>query len=153
MPGERSAPALAGAAVVDASVVVEYLVALTLTDHANALFRAVADHELELWAPDLMYPESVSALRRLVRLRSITAAAAEQACDHLLQLPLLVTGTRDLMKRAWALRESLTPYDACYAALAEAIGAPLVTADRKLARSLASLRAAVLYLGDLPQTA
>ena len=38
-----------------------------------------------------------------------------------------------LLPRIWALRHNLTAYDAAYVALAEATGAPLVTADRKLA--------------------
>jgi predicted nucleic acid-binding protein len=40
-----------------------------------------------------------------------------------------------LLERAWALRHNLTPYDAAYVALAEALGAPLLTADRRLARA------------------
>ena len=38
-----------------------------------------------------------------------------------------------LLSRIWELRHNLTAYDAAYVALAEATGAPLVTADRKLA--------------------
>ena len=37
--------------------------------------------------------------------------------------------------RIWALRHNLTAYDAAYVALAEALGAPLVTSDARLARS------------------
>jgi predicted nucleic acid-binding protein len=40
-----------------------------------------------------------------------------------------------LLPRIWTLRDNLTPYDAAYVALAEAIGATLLTADRKLARA------------------
>jgi predicted nucleic acid-binding protein len=40
-----------------------------------------------------------------------------------------------LLGRAWELRHVLTPYDACYVALAERIGRPLVTTDPRLARS------------------
>jgi predicted nucleic acid-binding protein len=35
--------------------------------------------------------------------------------------------------RIWQLRSNLTPYDACYVALAEALHAPLVTCDGGLA--------------------
>ena len=40
-----------------------------------------------------------------------------------------------LTTRAWALRESVTCYDACYVALAELLDVPLVTLDRRLARA------------------
>lgn len=37
-----------------------------------------------------------------------------------------------LAPRIWALRQNLTPYDAAYVALAELLGATLVTADARL---------------------
>jgi predicted nucleic acid-binding protein len=37
--------------------------------------------------------------------------------------------------RLWEVRPSHTPYDAAYVALAERLGLPLVTTDRRLARS------------------
>jgi len=149
MPAEAGGTPLTGPVVVDASVAVEYLVSLTLTAQAQAVFRAVVDQETELWAPDLVYPESVSALRKLFRLQMISHRAAAAAVEHLLRLPLAVAGTRDLMTRAWRLRDAITPYDACYAVLAETLDAPLVTADRRLARALARSGARALFLGDL----
>jgi predicted nucleic acid-binding protein len=38
-----------------------------------------------------------------------------------------------LLPRVWELRNNLTAYDAVYVALAEALGAPLLTRDRRLA--------------------
>jgi predicted nucleic acid-binding protein len=35
----------------------------------------------------------------------------------------------------WELRDNIAPYDAGYVALAERLGAPLVTCDVKLARA------------------
>jgi predicted nucleic acid-binding protein len=43
--------------------------------------------------------------------------------------------TRQLVWRAYELRENITAYDAAYVALAEALDCPLVTADARLARS------------------
>jgi predicted nucleic acid-binding protein len=40
-----------------------------------------------------------------------------------------------LLHRAWELRRSVTAHDAMYIALAEALDAPLVTRDAKLARA------------------
>lgn len=39
----------------------------------------------------------------------------------------------DLLPRVWQLRDNLTAYDAAYVALAESIGAPLLTSDARLA--------------------
>jgi predicted nucleic acid-binding protein len=38
-----------------------------------------------------------------------------------------------LLPRIWELRHNLTAYDAAYVALAEALGAPLLTRDRRIA--------------------
>ncbi len=40
-----------------------------------------------------------------------------------------------MLSRIWELRESTTAYDAAYVTLAEALDAPLLTCDAKLARS------------------
>lgn len=37
-----------------------------------------------------------------------------------------------LLPRIWELRNNLTAYDAAYVALAEALGAPLLTRDKRL---------------------
>jgi predicted nucleic acid-binding protein len=47
-----------------------------------------------------------------------------------------------LVPRIWELKENLTAYDAAYVALAEALDAPLVTMDERLARA-PGIRAAV----------
>jgi predicted nucleic acid-binding protein len=39
----------------------------------------------------------------------------------------------DFIPRIWELRDSMTAYDAMYIALAEVLGAPLLTCDAKLA--------------------
>jgi predicted nucleic acid-binding protein len=40
-----------------------------------------------------------------------------------------------LLPRAWELRDNLTPYDAAYVALAEALESVLLTADRRLTQA------------------
>src|SRR5580765_6007395 len=109
MADSRSLSRLRGPAVVDASVVVEYLVVSPLTQQAQALFRSAVERDVELWAPDLLYAESVSALRKMNRLRAITHAEAEQAVEDLCRLPITSTGTRDLMPRAWPSAWPLPP--------------------------------------------
>ncbi len=40
-----------------------------------------------------------------------------------------------LADRIWELRHNLTAYDAAYVALAEALGVPLITCDRRMSES------------------
>jgi predicted nucleic acid-binding protein len=53
--------------------------------------------------------------------------------DAMAAFPLTRYPHRGLLPRVWALRDNLTAYDAVYVALAEALDAPLVTRDRRLA--------------------
>jgi len=50
-------------------------------------------------------------------------------------IPLVRISTPGLVRRAFELRANVTAYDACYVALAEALGWPLCTADRRLAQA------------------
>lgn len=83
--------------------------------------------------PDLLRVEVASVLRRQNRLGSLTHAEAGAALWALLELPIMVFPTAPLLVRAWELRNNLSSYDACYVALAEATGCPLLTADQRLA--------------------
>jgi predicted nucleic acid-binding protein len=99
-------------------------------DRARARLR----HE-RLFAPELVDLEVASVWRRAVRGRAMTDARARQALADLGSLPMARAPHGPLMSRIWQLRDNLTVYDAAYVALAEALDAPLVTADTKLART------------------
>ncbi|MEO9223804.1 MAG: type II toxin-antitoxin system VapC family toxin [Acidimicrobiales bacterium] len=60
--------------------------------------------------------------------------AAQLAHDDLLDLQIESWPYEALADRVWKLRGQLTAYDASYVALAELVGAPLVTLDHHLAR-------------------
>jgi predicted nucleic acid-binding protein len=55
--------------------------------------------------------------------------------QDLADFPLYRYSHVPLLPRIWELRHSLSAYDAAYVALAEALDAPLVTRDRRLAAS------------------
>jgi predicted nucleic acid-binding protein len=57
------------------------------------------------------------------------------AMDDLQSLPIQRVDHAPLLLRCWELRDNLAPYDAAYVALAEALQAPLVTGDRRLAKA------------------
>jgi predicted nucleic acid-binding protein len=149
MRGDETPARLSGPVVIDASAVVEYLVVLTLTDAATRLFHLAAEGRVELWAPDLVYSESVSALRKLVQLGAVGSSPAQTAVEHLAELPITAAGTAVLMPEVWRLRAFLTPYDACYVALGDALGAELVTAERDLAEELRKRGKRARFLGEL----
>jgi predicted nucleic acid-binding protein len=79
--------------------------------------------------------EVASVLRRLVRTSKVSAARAGLALTDLADLPLRRAPHRPLLPRIWELRANLTTYDAAYVALAERLGATLLTADGRLARA------------------
>jgi len=152
--GADDGPALlAGPVVIDASAVVEYVVVLTLTDAATRLFHLTVEDRVELWAPDLVYAEAASALRRLVQLGAIPGAAARRAVEQLPRLPITATGTAALLPAVWDMRTFLTSYDACYVALAEVLDATFVTGEQGLAAELRKRRRRARYLGDLGTSA
>jgi predicted nucleic acid-binding protein len=88
-----------------------------------------------LIAPELIDLEVVSVLRAQVAAGGLDVRRAELALTDLSALPLDRASHRPLLVRCWELRDNVTPYDAAYVALAEALHAPLLTGDARLARS------------------
>lgn len=134
----------AHAFVVDASVVVESLLDLKLARSATEFFRRAAREGRELWAPDLIYLETLSSLRKLEGRGLIPAAVASAAVDDLLRLPLQTVGTGALVLEVWRLRGHISPYDASYLALAGHLDCEFVTADACLARAAPGFRVRLL---------
>jgi predicted nucleic acid-binding protein len=76
----------------------------------------------------------LSIIRRDHSLGRLDATAARQAVEDLRDWPGERYGHRGLLERAWELRADVRTWDAVYVALAEALGATLLTADRRLGR-------------------
>jgi predicted nucleic acid-binding protein len=92
-----------------------------------------------LAAPQLVDLEVASVLRRRTKARALDARRAGKALTDLLTMPLQRVPHRPLLMRCWELRDNLTPYDAAYVALAEALQATLLTADVRLASATGPL--------------
>jgi predicted nucleic acid-binding protein len=88
-----------------------------------------------LWAPFLVDAEVGHALRGEVRAGLISARAARAALGDLMEMRLQRVSHHLLAERAWELRENVSFYDGLYVALAEALEAPLVTLDARLAKA------------------
>lgn len=125
-----------GLLVVDASAVVEVLLR---TPQAATFERTLSDPGLDLHVPAVCDLEVVSGLRSGVLKGSFSPTRAEEAIEDYLDLPLTRHGHQAFLNRSFALRDVLSTYDATYVALAEALEADLVTADRRLARAAEAL--------------
>ena len=128
--------------VVDASVLTDFL--LGRAQALDALESELAGHEQEpVHAPELIEPETLDALRRLVLGGSLTDQRASEAAGDLEQTRMVRYPHAPLRERVWELRHNLTAYDATYLAVAEALDdCVLLTGDGGLASR------ARLSLGD-----
>jgi predicted nucleic acid-binding protein len=122
--------------VVDASALVDLLLR---TSRASSFDETLNHPEADLHAPALCDLEVVSAVRSGFRRERLSVGRAEEALRDYLDLPLTRHGHEGLLRRCFQLRDNLSPYDAAYVALAEGLGADLVTADRRLAQTAESL--------------
>ena len=126
--------------VADTSAIIEAL----LNTAAGAV---VSGHLLKpgqtIHVPHLTDVEVVQVLRRYARTGFMGAARARQALEDYSDMPLVRYPHAPLLPRMWQLRQNASAYDAAYIALAEALGATLVTCDRALG-SIPGHRAAVL---------
>jgi predicted nucleic acid-binding protein len=124
--------------VIDASAVTELLLGRPA---GESVAQELREHRFELHATHLLDVEVLSALRRVVAAGEATVTRAGEAVADLMDLPVERYGHDGLTPRVWQLRENFSAYDATYLALAEAItddGAPLLTADARLARATAA---------------
>lgn len=118
--------------VIDASAVIELVLRTDLGRKVEP--RALAP-QVRLYAPHLLDLEVLQVLRRLTQLHEIAVVRAEEAVQDYAALHIERAAHREFLDRVWRLRDSMTAYDAAYVALAEALDAPLLTCDGKLARS------------------
>jgi predicted nucleic acid-binding protein len=118
--------------VADASALLELLLQ---TDVAGRLMERLLGPSASLHSPHLLDIEVTHALRRLVQREDITVVRAGQALADFSLLHIERHGHQALTARIWQLRDSMTAYDGAYVALAEALDAPLVTCDARLARA------------------
>lgn len=116
--------------VLDASAVVEILLRTIVGDTLRA--RLITNRPA-LHAPHLLDIDVAHVLRRAARAGQIGAARGSAALADLAAFRVLRHPHVALLPRVWQLRNNLTAFDAIYIALAEALAAPLLTCDARLA--------------------
>ena len=117
--------------VIDAGVA---LAALLDDDEHTAWAREVMS-EGNLAAPELLSVEVSHLLRKSVSQGLLTAREGRDALLDLLDVVDDFYPHGPFVPRIWELHPNVTSYDPAYVALAEALGAPLATLDRKLCRA------------------
>jgi predicted nucleic acid-binding protein len=117
--------------VVDASLIGHWLLTTRLPGYE--LIERFAG-EASLAAPHLLDAEIGHLIRRHALTGIIPTSRARIALEDFLALPIDRYPHMALLPRAFELRDNATMYDALYLALAEALEAPFLTRDRRLAR-------------------
>lgn len=119
--------------VLDASAAVDLF--LDTTPYSTRIVSRLMEHAGDVHAPHLLDAEVGQVLRRGILRGALRPRRAEQALESLADLQIVRYGHVSLLPRALGLRRNLTVYDALYVALAEALGASLLTRDEGIARS------------------
>jgi len=119
--------------VLDASAAVAVLLNVGL--ESRRIRERISRPDETLHVPHLFEIEVLSALRRHSLTGALPATRARLALDRLRETRLIHYPHTPLLGRIWELRDNLTAYDAAYVALAEALDAPLVTLDERLAQA------------------
>ena len=138
--------------VVDANVGIKLFIAEELSPAAELLFgRLREDPPVRLYVPDLFYLECTNILWKHVRRFAYPMEDAREDLVALRRLALDLIASAELVSASLdlAMAQSISAYDACYAALSTWLGVPLVTADERLIRKLDGSGVSVRWLGDL----
>ena len=116
--------------VVDASALIDVLLP---APRQRVVDARLLDPKETRHAPHLIDIEIAQVIRRHSASGQIDQERCRTAIVDLADFPMRRYPHDLLLRRVWELRHNLTAYDAVYVALAEALDAPLLTRDRRLA--------------------
>jgi len=139
--------------VLDASVAAKWFLPPaheTLVPEAQRVLRDYAEGKLRLLVPDLFWPEFGNILWKATRQGRISQRSAEDAISAMAERNIPTASGLPMLHDAYLVATAFerTVYDCMYVALAVMSGAPLITADERLANALAA-RFPVRWLGSL----
>jgi len=124
--------------VLDASVVIKWLLPEEGRPQALAYRTRYRNGDLELIAPHLLVAEIGNVLWKRVRRGELSPHEAQTAFDRFLRDAPQLVGSPLVAARALELanRHGRTVYDCLYLSLALSEGCDLITADQRLVRAL-----------------
>jgi predicted nucleic acid-binding protein len=140
--------------VVDASVAAKWhLRDEEHTDRARHVLSRFAQGQIALFAPIHIRVEVPAVIVAATRRRPprLSRQQGQEAIDEFLSLAIETVESPALTRAAYVLahQHDLSFYDAIYLSAARALGAPLVTADRRFYERIRSLPNA-RWIGDYP---
>jgi len=129
--------------VLDASVAVKWFLpekVETLATEALALLDRCGKNEIQVIVPDLFWVEFASVLWKAIRRGNFPKDSADAALASMKRFNFPTVPSLKLLDRAFDIATAFerTVYDCLYVALAVQSHAQLVTADERLANSLAA---------------
>jgi predicted nucleic acid-binding protein len=104
------------------------------------------------WATvDFLDIECANVLASSARRGTIGTSYAEASLRIVAALPLVRWPSAAVLQAALRLscEHGVSVHDACYVALADALGIPVITADDRLVRRLAGTRHAIVHLNEI----
>jgi predicted nucleic acid-binding protein len=139
--------------VLDASVAAKWFLSAKyekLSEEAFALSRKYVQGDVEFIIPDLFWAEIASAFWKAIRLGRFEKSSAHEGFRYLENCDFPSYATKPLLRKAFEIATTFdrSVYDSVYVALAIQSRAPLITADERLANSLAA-RFPIKWLGAI----
>ena len=144
---------MTGAYVLDASVAAPWFLPPRDEPFSGQALGIQEDYlrgRVQLLAPDLLFPEVGNVLRKAAARGRISTRTEDDAIEELLRFHIPTAPCAPLLIHAQSIAQSSgrSVYDSIYVALSVLSGRPLLTADERLANSLAS-RFPIVWIGML----
>lgn len=136
--------------VIDASVVMHYLIADTFSENAAAFFRRAALTD-QLIVPEFLLMECTNVIWKQVRFHGLEQRHAYDLLRDLNHLPLKRVSVKRVLPSALriGIAHRLAIYDSTYVALALRMRSPLVSADDAQSRVAGEERVKLIPLASL----
>jgi predicted nucleic acid-binding protein len=136
---------------VDASITLKLVLPEDDSHLARSLWQQWLEQNLTIIAPTLWAYEVTSVIRNQVHRKKVGAETEAAAIEAVHNLPVRTLAPAGLHRRAWELAKQFdrpAAYDSHYLALAEMVGCPFWTADKRLRNAVEDHLNWVHWLGD-----